>query len=248
MCHSDASRPPAAAGAGSVASRSEIVLTARDGNHFAAYATRAGEPTGAGVVLMPDVRGLHDFYRDLAARFAEVGIDAVAIDYFGRTAGIGDRSDAFDFMQYVQQTSPQDVAADVAAAAEYLRSPDGGGVRALFTVGFCFGGGHSWRQTAETPGLAGAVGFYGRPAIAADVVDRMSAPLLMLVAGADAGIPVADVEAMAERVRSAGTEVDLVVYDGAPHSFFDRRFAEHVDACQDAWRRVREFVGAHAGG
>jgi carboxymethylenebutenolidase len=248
MCHSDASRPPAATGAGSASSRSEIVLTARDGNRFAAYAARAGEPTGAGVVVLPDVRGLHAFYRDLAVRFAEVGIDTVTIDYFGRTAGIGDRSDAFDFMQYVQQTSPQDVAADVAAAVDYLRSPDGGGVRAVFTVGFCFGGGHSWRQSAVTPGLAGAIGFYGRPTVAADVVDRMSAPLLMLVAGADANIPVGDVEAMAERVRSTGTEVDLVVYDGAPHSFFDRRFADHAGACQDAWRRVREFVSAHAGG
>jgi carboxymethylenebutenolidase len=248
MCHSDASRPPTATGAGDVASRSEVVLTARDGNRFAAFAARAGEPTGVGVVVMPDVRGLHAFYRDLAVRFAEVGIDAVAIDYFGRTAGIGDRSDSFEYMPYVQQTSPQDVAADVAAAVDYLRSPDGGGVGAVFTVGFCFGGGHSWRQSATTPGLAGAVGFYGRPGIAADVVDRMSAPLLMLVAGADANIPVADVEAMAEQARSAGTEVDLVVYDGAPHSFFDRRFAEHADACQDAWRRVRDFVGAHAGG
>jgi carboxymethylenebutenolidase len=248
MCHSDESRPPAASGAGGVASRSELVLVARDGNRFAACAARAGEPTGAGVVVMPDVRGLHEFYRDLAVRFAEVGIDAVAIDYFGRTAGIGDRSDAFDYMPYVQQTSPRDVAADVAAAAGHLRSPEGGGVRAVFTVGFCFGGGHSWRQSAETPGLAGAVGFYGRPNVAADVADRMSAPLLMLVAGADANIPVADVEALAERVRSTGTEVDLVVYDGAPHSFFDRRFAEHADACQDAWRRVREFVGTHAAG
>jgi carboxymethylenebutenolidase len=244
VCHGDESRPPAAGGGGTAASSGEIVLTAADGNRFAAYAARAGEPTGAGVVIMPDIRGLHAFYRDLAVRFAEAGIDAVAVDYFGRTAGIGDRSDAFEFRPHVDATTPAGIAADVAAAADYLRSADGGAVSGVVTVGFCFGGGHSWRQSADTPGLAGAIGFYGRPGPAVEVVDRMSAPLLMLVAGADAAIPVADDEALAAQARAAGVDVDMVVYDGAPHSFFDRSYAEHADACADAWRRIREFVAA----
>jgi carboxymethylenebutenolidase len=222
----------------------EIALVAADGNRFAAYAARAGRPSGAGVVVMPDVRGLHAFYRDLAVRFAEVGVDAVAIDYFGRTAGIGDRSEGFEFRTHVDRTTPEGIAADVAAAADHLRSPEGGSVRAVLTVGFCFGGGFSWRQSADTPGLAGAIGFYGRPQPAAEVADRMTAPLLMLVAGADANIPVAEHEAVAARARAHGIDADLVVYDGAPHSFFDRRYAEHAEACADAWRRVRAFVAA----
>jgi carboxymethylenebutenolidase len=247
VCHGNDSRPPAPGGGGTAASSGEIVLTAADGNRFAAHAARAGEPTGAGVVIMPDIRGLHAFYRELAVRFAEAGIDAVALDYFGRTAGIGDRSDAFEFRPHVDATTPAGIAADVAAAADYLRSADGGAVTGVVTVGFCFGGGYSWRQAADTPGLAGAIGFYGRPGPAGEVVDRMSAPLLMLVAGADAAIPVADDEALAARARAAGVDVDMVVYDGAPHSFFDRSYAEHAEACADAWRRVREFVAARAG-
>lgn len=247
MCHSDDSRPPAARDAGSVGEHGELVLTGADGNRFGAYRARAGEPTGAGIVVMPDIRGLHEFYKQLAVRFAEVGIDAVAIDYFGRTAGIGDRSDAFEWMPHVQQTTPEGVAADVAAAADHLRTPEGGGVRAVFTVGFCFGGGYSWRQSADTPGLAGAIGFYGRPQSAGEVVERMQAPLLMLVAGADAHIPVEDVEKVAVAARAAGVDAEFVVYDGAPHSFFDRTFDEHREACEDAWRRIRAFVAAHAG-
>jgi carboxymethylenebutenolidase len=57
-----------------------MVLTASDGNKFAAYFALAEKPTGAGMVVMPDVRGLHHFYKELAQRFAEAGIDAVAID------------------------------------------------------------------------------------------------------------------------------------------------------------------------
>ena len=248
MCHTDDSRPPGAEGVGLVASTRELALDADDGNHFAAYAARAGQPSGAGIVVMPDVRGLHEFYRQLAERFAEIGVDAVAIDYFGRTAGIGDRSEAFEFRPHVEQTTPAGVAADVAAAAAYLRSPEGGGVSSLFTVGFCMGGGLSWRQSADTPDLAGAIGFYGRPSLAAEVADRMRAPLLMLVAGADAHIPVAETEQVATAARVAGVEADFVVYDDAPHSFFDRTAAEHEQACADAWRRIQDFIGTHHAG
>ncbi|MDP9241268.1 MAG: dienelactone hydrolase family protein [Actinomycetota bacterium] len=239
MCHDDTSRPPAAPGSAAAGTHGEIGLIAADGNSFAAYAALPAAPADAGVVILPDVRGLHAFYRDLAVRFAEAGMPAVAIDYFGRTAGTGDRSGAFEYMPHVQQTTPEGVAADVAAAVAHLRSPDGGAVTSVFTVGFCFGGAYSWRQSADTPGLAGAVGFYGRPERAAEVAGRMTAPLLMLMGGADQGIPVAGVERFADDVP---VEATLVVYEGAPHSFFDRAFADHADACADAWTQITAFV------
>ena len=243
MCHSDDSRPPAAADAVPAASTRDLTLTASDGNELAAFEARAAVPSGAGIVVMPDVRGLHEFYKQLAERFAEVGIDAVAIDYFGRTAQTSDRSEAFEFVPHVQQATAEGVAADVQAAAAHLT---GAGVKNVFTIGFCFGGSYSWRQSADSPGLAGVVGFYGRPQLVADSIPRMTAPMLMLVAGADAHIPPEEVVALAEQIRSAGVEVDVQVYDGAPHSFFDRSFAEHERACADAWTRIRAFVAQHA--
>jgi carboxymethylenebutenolidase len=243
MCHDDDSRPPAPPVQGEVAAHSDLRLTAPDGNRLLAHGARAGTPTGIGVVVMPDVRGLHEYYRALAARFAEAGLDAVAVDYFGRTAETDDRTDAFEFMPHVQQTTAEGIAADVAAGAAYLRSDVGGAAGRVFTVGFCFGGGRSWAQSADTPGLDGCVGFYGRPAWAQEGVDRMTAPLLLLMAGADENILPADAEAFAAQVRRRGLRADVHVYDGAPHSFFDRSFADHRDACDDAWRRMLEFVG-----
>ena len=242
MCHSDDSRPPSAGHTGSEYSTEDLMLQAQDGNRLAAYVARPAQPTGAGIVVMPDVRGLHEFYRQLVERFAEVGVDAVAIDYFGRTAETSDRSASFDFAPHVQQATPAGVAADVAAATEELRRR---GARAVFTVGFCFGGGYSWRQSADTPGLSGAIGFYGRAAITTDATARMTAPLLMLIAGADAHIPVSDAQDLASRAREAGVEAEVVVYEGAPHSFFDRSFAEHEQDCADAWDRIRSFLAAH---
>ncbi|TMC33173.1 MAG: hypothetical protein E6J31_18025, partial [Chloroflexi bacterium] len=103
MCYDDNARPPLPPSEAGAAHGEDIVLEAADGNRFAAYAAQPGKPTGAQILIFPDVRGLHQFYKELALRFAEIGITAVAIDYFGRTAGIGSRDDSFEYMPHVQQ-------------------------------------------------------------------------------------------------------------------------------------------------
>ncbi len=243
-CYKDGARPPLPPIRGGSTDFGDLTLTAADGNRFMAYAARAAQPSGAGMVILPDVRGLHTFYRELARRFAEAGVDAVAIDYFGRTAGAGSRDEGFEFRPHVEKTTPDGIAADVRAAAAYLRSAEGGQVRAVFTVGFCFGGANSWRQSAAGHELAGAIGFYGVPARVRDVIPKMQAPLLLLVAGAD-HTPLEEFQRFGRELDDAVVEHRMVVYEGAPHSFFDRSFAEHQDAANDAWRQVLAFVREH---
>lgn len=242
MCHDDDSRPPAPPTTHPVASAARTTLTAADGNVLAAYVTEPGVPSTAGVVILPDVRGLHPYYEALAERFAEAGFHAVALDYFGRTAGTGPRGDDFDWQAQIGTLTPGVVAADAAAAVAHLRER---GATSLFSVGFCFGGGQSWRLSASDLGLAGCIGFYGRPAMLADVEADLRAPLLLLVAGADAATPLADFEAIQQRLRGLGKDVDMVVYEGAPHSFFDRAFREWRDACADAWQQILDFTARH---
>src|ERR1700730_12991679 len=161
MCYPDDARPPLPPIGGAASDHGDLVLTAADGNKFAAYFARAAAPTGAGMVVMPDVRGLHHFYKELAQRFAEAGVDAVTVDYLGREAGMGDRSEAFDYKPHVEQTTPEGISADVAAAVDHLKTKDGGAVKSVFTVGFCFGGASSWNMSALVEGLNGCVGFHG---------------------------------------------------------------------------------------
>src|SRR5206468_3044076 len=113
--------PPIPVIRGAAVSHEELVLEAADGNEFAAFAATPDEPAGAGVVILPDVRGLYRFYEELALRFAERGMSAIAFDYFGRTAGAEKRGDDFEYMPHVQQTTPEGVQADVAAAIAELR-------------------------------------------------------------------------------------------------------------------------------
>jgi carboxymethylenebutenolidase len=242
VCYSDAARVPLPPVSGAAANQGDLVLTSSDGTKFAAYFARAEKPTGAGMVVMPDVRGLHQFYKELAQRFAEAGIDAVAIDYFGRTAGIGDRSDAFEYGPHLEKTTPESIAADVTAAVAYLKTKEGGAVHSVFTVGFCFGGSSSWNQSALQPALNGAIGFYGRPSRSEPFIAKMKAPLLLLIAGADAATPTEAFQAFDKELTQARVAHEMHVYEGAPHSFFDRTFDQWKDACDDAWRRMLAFV------
>ena len=248
MCFELDSVPPIPPISGAAVSHEDLVLEAEDGNRFAAFAAAPEEPAAKGVVVLPDVRGLYRFYEELALRFAERGIAAVAFDYFGRTAGIGKRDDEFPYMEHVAETTPEGIQTDVAAAVAHLR---GNGATAVFTVGFCFGGRNSWLSAAGGHGLAGAVGFYG------SLLDRngwvgpinraaeMSAPILALQAGDDENITAEQNAAFDAALTAAGVEHDVVTYEGAPHSFFDRRYEEFAHDSEDAWRRVLDFVERH---
>jgi len=245
VCFDLDSLPPIPRIAGAAVSHDDLVLTAADGNRFAAFAAEPDGTAGVGIAILPDVRGLYRFYEELALRFAERGYAAIAFDYFGRTAGVGKRDDDFDYPYEVEQTTPEGIQADLTAAVAWLRER---GVRKVFTVGFCFGGRHSWLAAAGGHDLAGAVGFYGWPGERdgnrgpAQRAAEMKAPILALQAGADRNITHAVNQAFDDALTAAGIEHELIVYDGAPHSFFDRKQDEHAVASDDAWRRVLEFV------
>ena len=239
MCFDLDSSPPIPVIRGAAVSHEDLTLQAADGNSFAAFAAAPDEPAKVGVAILPDVRGLYRFYEELALRFAERGYAAVAFDYFGRTAGAAKRDDEFEYRLHVDKTTTPTVQADVAACIEYLREH---GAEQIFTVGFCFGGRQSWLAAADQDGLAGAVGFYGRPAEAAERAAELKAPVLALQAGADKNITAEDNAAFEQALQAAGVEHELVTYEGAPHSFFDREQEEFADASEDAWAKVLTFI------
>src|SRR6266536_6362463 len=119
MCFELDSVPPIPEIEGGAVEHRDLVLESFDGTRFAAFAALPEEPSGKGVVVLPDVRGLYRFYEELALRFAERGIAAVAIDYFGRTAGVAKRDEDFEYRPHVEQTTPEGVQADTRAAVEY---------------------------------------------------------------------------------------------------------------------------------
>lgn len=251
MCFDHDSRPPIPPIAGGALDAQDVALEAADGNHFQGYLARAAEPSGAGMVILPDVRGLHAYYRDLTLRFAEHGVDAIAIDYFGRTAGIGDRGPGFEYRPHVEQTRYPNLKSDITAAAARLREV--AGPRALFSVGFCFGGRLAFLSATLGLDLAGVIGFYGWPVgetynespAPAEVAATFESPVLGLFGGADEGIKADAVSAFETALTTAGIEHSLITYPNAPHSFFDRKADEFSKASADAWDQVLTFIRSH---
>ena len=247
------SLPPEIDVAGGTSSGQRVTLTSADGATFAAYVARPEAPNGAGIVILPDVRGLFSFYEQLAARFAVAGVEAIAIDYFGRTAGMAPRANDFDYMPHVKATKPDQMNGDIAAAVAYLRGMPGVRVTSIFTVGFCFGGGISFAQAANQHGLAGVIGFYGSPLARPgfsdtgpiDRVNQMECPVLGLFGGADQGIPVESVHRFDQALTDAGVEHSIHIYPNAPHSFFDRKYEEYQAESADSWNRMLDFIGQH---
>ena len=240
MCFSTDAHPPDHGVGGVIGSSEDLVLTASDGNRLAARLARPAQPAGTGVVILPDVRGLHNFYRDLACRFAEAGVDALAIDYFGRTDSTGDRGGDFDYRTHFAQTKPETVDLDAGAGLEHLQQPRRHPAlhhRLLLRR----------RQLLAPVGLPGRAqrgdrllrqaGARGR----AGPGDEGSAT----AAGGGADSTPASPRSSGDldrRLGDAGLAHRMVVYDGAPHSFFDRSHRQWQDASADAWKQILAFL------
>lgn len=254
MCFDPDSRPPIQPIQGGALDGCALTLRSADGTDFSAFQARASTRTGVGIVILPDVRGLHAYYEDLALRFAENGVDALAIDYFGRTAGLGRREAGFDYMEHVDQTAFPALVADLTAAVERLRSPEGRSMSSIFVIGFCFGGRLAFVSSTLGLGLAGVIGFYGWPVgerrgvpAPVDVAPHMASPVLAVFGGADEGIPARDVTTFESALQAAGIPHRVVTFDDAPHAFFDRKADEFARASEQAWEEVLRFVREPSG-
>jgi carboxymethylenebutenolidase len=254
MCFDEDARPPLPPIRGGAIDARDLRLTSRDGTEFAAYEARAERSSGAGIVIIPDVRGLNPYYEELTLRFAEAGVHAVALDFYARSAGPEKRAADFEYEPHVLDLDPAGVDADVAAAVDALRSSGADDVRRLYTVGFCIGGRISLLQARSGLGLSGVIGLYpwpvgphrsGLPA-PADEAPRFGCPVLAIYGGADAGIPADARETFERALEASGVEHRTVVYDEAPHSFFDRKAADFADASAAAWDEMLRFTGVTA--
>ena len=249
MCFEPTALPPAPPRRGAKGEHERLTLRAADGNELAATCVATTAANAPGVVILPDIRGLHPYYEHLAAAFADAGVHALAIDYYGRTAGAERRGDDFEWQPHREAATDETLRADTSASVDQLHRR---GVERVFVLGFCYGGRAAFMYGTQD-GVAGVVGFYGGPrrALAEDgssplaeaKAGRFKAPVLGLFGGADQGIPAEDAHAFAEALRDAHVLNETIVYDDAPHSFFDRAMDDYADACDDAWRRVLRFMG-----
>jgi carboxymethylenebutenolidase len=235
------------------------VTYTRAGDTLRAYAAWPARATGIpGLVLIPDVRGLSEHYRDVARRFAREGFYTLAVDLYSRE-GPPDLPDMAAVSRWLRELPDPRVLGDLGAAVNYLgRRPDSAG-RPVGITGFCMGGQYALLAACSVRGLAACVSWYGmlryeerndrKPASPLDLAPRLACPFLGLFGAEDALIPQSDVEELRRILTAAGKTFEIRSYAGAGHAFFNdtRRDAYRPDAAADAWPRAVAFLRQHLG-
>jgi carboxymethylenebutenolidase len=198
------------------------------------------------VLVIHEIFGLSDWAQELADEVAAAGYIAVAPDLLSGMAPNGGRTK--DFPQGVTEAigklNPDEVTADLSSAADYgLKLPVSN--RKLYVVGFCWGGGQTFRFATNRGDLSAAFVFYGPPP-AADAMPRIKAPVYGFYAGNDARIDATIPDTIAA-MKAAGKTYEPVTFDGAGHGFM--RGGEAPDATEankkardDAWKRWKALL------
>jgi carboxymethylenebutenolidase len=199
-----------------------------------------------GVLVIHENKGLNDWVRSVAGRFAGIGYSALAIDLLsgqGGTAAFGDPAAATAALSKIP---PQEFIADLNSGIGELthRVPD----KKLAVVGFCMGGGLVWQLLASgAPQLAAAFPFYGPAPDNPDFANSKGVAVLGFYGAQDQRVNATEPAAQAA-LEKAGIVHQLITEPDANHAFFnDTGDRYNATAADDAWRRVQDWLTQHVG-
>ncbi|GAS87303.1 dienelactone hydrolase family protein [Mycolicibacterium brisbanense] len=233
--------PPGSAGA---LPTSPITWAGPAGQLQGAWAA-APQPRG-GVLVIHENKGLNDWVRSVAGRFAGIGYSALAIDLLSGQGGTAAFSDPAAATAALSKIAPEEFVANLKSGVDELarRVPD----HKLAAVGFCMGGGLVWQLLAAgAPQLAAAVPFYGPAPDNPDFSGSRGAAVLAFYGALDQRVTSTEPVVRAA-LEKAGMVHDLVTEPDANHAFFnDTGDRYNAAAAADAWRRVQDWFGQHLG-
>lgn len=190
-----------------------------------------------GVVVIHENRGLVEHFKDVCRRLAKLGYVALAVDLASHEGGTAKYSDLAQVTAILGRTPPEQLVAMLNAGVAYLQGLPSVRKDRVGAVGFCFGGGMTWRLATSNASLRAAVPFYG-PNPPLEDVPKIKAAILAIYGGEDARIT-GGMPAIREAMQRAGVTFDIVVYPGANHAFFnDTGERYHEVSAKDAWQRT----------
>jgi carboxymethylenebutenolidase len=207
-----------------------------DGKPIGAHLAPAQGTRRGGVVVIQEIFGVSDHIRDVCAKYAALGYDALAPSLYDRVEP-NFQAPHTDFTKGVaaMRATPWDqVQGDVQAAIDALAGP-------VFITGFCYGGAVSWFAAARCTGLKAASSFYGR-LINELLGDKPKIPIQLHYGRKDASIPLDLVDA----VRAAHPAADIHLYDGG-HGFCREGSRDfHRESCELAFTRTLAWFEGHS--
>jgi carboxymethylenebutenolidase len=197
-----------------------------------------------GVLVIHENKGLNDWVRSVAGRFAGAGYSALAIDLLSEEGGTGHFTDPAQATAALAAVPHDRFIADLNSGMEELENRVPGSKLAV--VGFCFGGGLVWQLLAAgVPHLSAAVPFYGPLPDNPDFSRSKRAAVLAIYGALDTRVTASQAAAKAA-LEKAELVNDIVVEPNADHAFFnDTGPRYNAAAAEDAWRRVLEWFGRY---
>jgi len=221
----------------------EMVQFPFAGGNTGGYLSIPEKGNGPGVVVIQEWWGLVDHIKDVCDRFAAEGFVALAPDlYHGQTAKSPDEAGKLMMALRIDEAEK-----DLSAAVEYLSSLDATTSEKSGVVGFCMGGALSLYTATKNPNIGACVVFYGgHPKVKPDL-PNLHAPVLGLYAEKDRSVTPALVHELERQVKSLGKQIEVKIYPGADHAFFNDTRPEvyNAEASADAWQRTIEFLRRH---
>ena len=220
----------------------EITFRGPRGRRLMGALAVAARPKG-GVLVIHENRGLNDSIRAIAGRLAGSGYTALAIDLLSEEGGTGSFDDEFEAMAALGSVPESRLVADLKAGVTELRRrvPQ----KKVAAIGFCFGGGMTWRLLAAREArLAAAVPFYG-PFPDGGNLSGTKAAVLGIYAGLDSRVNASRPAARAALQKAKLTH-QIVTYPGVDHAFFNPTGSRHdPTAAAAAYKRMLSWFGKH---
>ncbi|MCA9860990.1 MAG: dienelactone hydrolase family protein [Thermomicrobiales bacterium] len=217
-------------------------------------ATPDGDAARAGVVLIHDINGVNDFYKDMAGRLAEAGYLTVLPELFVRQGPLADSTNETRFARMSaldKDLALEDILATVAHVRK-LAGSDG----PVGLIGFCMGGTLAMLSAGLIGGPDAAISFYGFPArrpgwpkAPMEEVDSIRVPLMLIVGDQDEGVGMDNMEQYESLLDAANKDYESITYTGVGHGFmtFDPE-AESYSQAADAWTATLQFLDQQLGG
>jgi carboxymethylenebutenolidase len=219
----------------------------REVNCFIAFPEVKEKATA--VIVIHEIFGLSDWVRGVADQLAEAGFIAIAPDLLSGVGPGGGGSEALGGADGVRKVignlPPEQITADLNAVAEHVaKLPAANGKIAV--IGFCWGGGQTFRFATNNKNIKAACAFYGTGPESADDIARITAPVYGFYAGNDARVD-ATIPTSTELMKKAGKTYEPVIYEGAGHGFM--RAGEAPDANEpnkkardESWVRLKDLL------
>jgi carboxymethylenebutenolidase len=214
----------------------------------------AAAPGAPAIVLVPDVHGLSDLYREIATRFAERGFAVLVVDLYSRE-GPPKLSGPAEAMAFIARLPDDRVLSDLQAAVDHLASSGQG--RPIGITGFCMGGQYALLAACTVRGVAACVSFYGmlryrerneiKPRSPLDAARSLSCPYLGIFGEEDSLIPMSDVAELRACLDGSGKTFEIRSYAGCGHAFLNttRPDAYRPQAAADAFEQAVRFFARH---